>query len=470
MDMVGAALLLGLIAMMAGRVEDAAEHKNQVEANSGSEQPGKPREHDSGDTAATSTDSGEAKSAGTPYSAGVVKRTAARIDPNAVLKVEIRISKSKRGGGDSSVSRQNGVRAGGRAPEKKQVVGATPPEQSRPASTVQTATVALQRTAASGDQGRLENFEGGLSVLCIVSRNMNLIKEKIHRTDSAGRVRGVLALRSEDGDVRDYWGRLRFKETGGVYVDETGFYEGRVVGSPSEVLESGRLTKNGFYQPRDLSDKEVEEDFQTTKLLLSAIARERGTSVDQMASENCDLPLVDKLLFTRIKDDFEVDMICERIIHDHLLFTCCLRTFRRYKLCATDTESDIRDLELRKEIRDLIAAKNSTKALDLIDDPNLKKILLKQSFIELVSQSKLKEALDVAEKYLNIFEDDDVFSVLGYKNLNDEEIRHYFSKESVEKFQDVVNETLFCQRKGRGASLLAIAWFHYKSIQSFLNK
>lgn len=170
------------------------------------------------------------------------------------------------------------------------------------------------------------------------------------------------------------------------------------------------------------------------------------------------------------KDDFEIDLICETIIHDHLLFTCCIKTFKKYRLCASDRESDIKDLELRKEIRDLIEAKNSTRALDLISDPRLRKILLKQSFIELVSQNKLKEALDVAERYLNIFEDDDVFSVLGYRNLNDEEIKHYFSKESVERFQDVVNETLFSQRKGRGASLMAIAWFHYKSIQSFLNK
>lgn len=169
-------------------------------------------------------------------------------------------------------------------------------------------------------------------------------------------------------------------------------------------------------------------------------------------------------------DDFETDAMCETIIRDHLLFICCPETFGLYTRKSPDVDEDMRDLILRKEIYDLISHKNSSKAIELVTDAKLKKILLKQSFIELVSQNNLEEALCVAEKYLNSFEDDEVFSVLGYKNLNDEEIKHYFSKKSVEKIKDVINETLFCKMKGRNASLMAIAWFHYKSIQSFLNK
>lgn len=83
-------------------------------------------------------------------------------------------------------------------------------------------------------------------------------------------------------------------------MDETGFYEGKVVNSAKEVLESGKLTKNGFYQSKNLPDQEVEKDFQVTKFLLNAISKERrGISINDMANENCDLPLVDKLLFAR---------------------------------------------------------------------------------------------------------------------------------------------------------------------------
>lgn len=169
-------------------------------------------------------------------------------------------------------------------------------------------------------------------------------------------------------------------------------------------------------------------------------------------------------------EEFEIDVICEAIVHDHLLFECCPLTFKMYSSQDADIGSDMKDLAMRKEVRDFISAKDSSKALELVADPKLKKALLKQSFIELVMKNSLDDALGVAEEYLKNFEEDEIFSVLGYKNLEDDEIRHYFSKESLEKLRDMINETLFFKAKGRNASLLAIAWFHYKSIQSFLNK
>lgn len=169
-------------------------------------------------------------------------------------------------------------------------------------------------------------------------------------------------------------------------------------------------------------------------------------------------------------EGFEVDVICEAIIRDHLLFECCPLTFKTHSSRTIDIGDDMKDLVLRKEVRDFILSKESSKALELVADPKLKKALLKQSFVELVMKNRLEEALAVAEEYLKDFEDDDVFSVLGYKDLEDEEIRHYFSKESVESLRDMINENLFFKSKGRNASLMAIAWFHYKSIQSFLNK
>lgn len=170
------------------------------------------------------------------------------------------------------------------------------------------------------------------------------------------------------------------------------------------------------------------------------------------------------------KTDFEVDSICEEIIKDHILFMCCPETF---KICMENSECSNKDLEnlvLRKKIQDLVCSKDSLKALEIVKDEGLKKLLLKQGFIELVSQNKLEEALKVAEEYLNRFEDDEVFSILGYKNLDEDRIQHYFSEESLAKFLDTLNETLFYRVKNRSASLMSIAWFHYRSIQLFLNK
>lgn len=275
------------------------------------------------------------------------KKTMALIDPNAILKVEIKISKnrsrrkysmsprkdngseqdaSRRNGEDSredndmhnantekraplcerstvvsSVLHSNGIdtRSGGHLRLKKQIIEIVPCEPKKRVLASKSISAASLHSLSNSDTRHLENFEGGLSVLCILSKNINLIKEKIPHRDSVGRVRDVLVLKGEEDDVKDYWGRLEFRESDGTYVDETGFYEGKLVGSTKELLDSGKLTKNGFYQSKDLPESDVEKDFQVTKFLLSAISKVKETSISDMARENCDLPLVDRLLFAR---------------------------------------------------------------------------------------------------------------------------------------------------------------------------
>lgn len=365
-------LLLSIAAAAAGSGENSAEHTTKVDENSGSGPPSSLSENKTSGAERGQNSSKEERGgaqvhrdfeadktagiSGNDDGAEAVRKTMARIDPNAVLKVEIKISKNKNrrktgaqppksGGSDqeastksaeesrdgnakaqiqeggsgmrsassqeraagkhgpgvSSVSHRNGrdTRSGGGLPVKRQVIEVVPCGPKKRALNSQSVSAVPPHSVLSSDTRRLDSFEGGLSVLCILSKNMSLVKEKIPHTDAVGRVRAVLVLKSEGDETKDYWGRLKFRETSGTYIDETGFYEGKLVGSTRELLERGKLTKNGFYQSKDLPDREVEKDFQVTKFLLSAISKAKGTSVADMARESCDLPLVDKLLFAR---------------------------------------------------------------------------------------------------------------------------------------------------------------------------
>lgn len=373
-------VLLLSTALVATSIKDnGAKHTTQVEADSGSRSYSGPsgnepdrteKEQSSSKEKSTTTREEEVHSgleadkpaefSGNSTSEGdteALKKAMARIDPNAVLKVEIKIHKnksrrknsvsspkgsgfglevnaksdeenrdgnakapiqeenngmrnansleraspSKRSAAPSSVSYQNGrdTKSGRGLPLRKQIIEVVPCKPKKPAPANQSVSVVSPHSLLNGDTRYLDNFEGGLSVLCILSKNINLIKEKIPHTDLVGRVRDVLVLKNEENYMKDYWGHLSFIETNGTYVDKTGFYEGKPVSSTKELLYRGKLTKNGVYQSKDLSDRDVEKDFQVTKFLLNAISKAKGTSVSDMERESCDLPLVDKLLFAR---------------------------------------------------------------------------------------------------------------------------------------------------------------------------
>lgn len=139
----------------------------------------------------------------------------------------------------------------------------------------------------------------GMDVLCVVSKNIGLIKDKIAHTDPVGKVRDVLIYRDENNGLVDYWGVLKFREENGTYVDETGYYEGSMAENVKQVLEKGRLTKNGFYQLKEISDQEVDAGFRSTQGLIAKIAAEKGLSVQDLKNDQCELSAVDKLLFAR---------------------------------------------------------------------------------------------------------------------------------------------------------------------------
>lgn len=148
--------------------------------------------------------------------------------------------------------------------------------------------------------GPLQNLDGGMSVLCIISKNMDLIKSKIKYKNTLNRISDVLIYKDQDKKPRDYWGRLTFNNTDGKYVDETGFYEGKLVSSVKEILEKGRLTKNGFYQSKDIPPENLEKGFETSKFLIGEIAKERKMAVKDVLSEECNhLSSADRLIFSR---------------------------------------------------------------------------------------------------------------------------------------------------------------------------
>lgn len=145
----------------------------------------------------------------------------------------------------------------------------------------------------------LQNFEGGMSVLCIITKNIDLVKSKIRYKSALSKITNILVYRDQDKRIRDYWGRLFFKEANGRYVDETGFYEGRPVSGVDEILEKGKLTKNGFYQSKDTSTEELEKGFETSKFLIAEIAKERKVSIRDILNEECGLSFVDRVIFSK---------------------------------------------------------------------------------------------------------------------------------------------------------------------------
>ncbi|KCZ79574.1 hypothetical protein H312_03031, partial [Anncaliia algerae PRA339] len=165
--------------------------------------------------------------------------------------------------------------------------------------------------------------------------------------------------------------------------------------------------------------------------------------------------------------EYEIDEICLKIIKDHLSYKAYPET---YKELADEDTLELEDILFRQKIIKLILNKECLVALDLVEEEELRKLLIKQSFVELVQKNETDKALALGTEYLNKYDNDDIFSVIGYSDLQDIKIKHFFDENASIDLSEKINESLFENKKKRNASLLMIAWFHYKSIQSFLHK
>lgn len=144
----------------------------------------------------------------------------------------------------------------------------------------------------------LETPGGYLSLLCTIHNNLNILKQ-IKPSGNIEKIKDVLVFADKDKKIRDYWGILNFKQEKGIYLDDSGFYQGRLVDNMPDVLQKGILTKNGFYQSKELSSSEIDKQFETSKFLITEISKIRKISIRDLINTKCNLSLADRLIFSK---------------------------------------------------------------------------------------------------------------------------------------------------------------------------
>ncbi|TBU06336.1 CTLH/CRA domain-containing protein [Hamiltosporidium magnivora] len=186
-------------------------------------------------------------------------------------------------------------------------------------------------------------------------------------------------------------------------------------------------------------------------------------------------------------DDSEIEKLCEEVILDHLIYARAENTAKLFseRLNIKDIQG-IDFLKKRKEICDFISKKQIEEAFKSIkkyfpflfetSDETEKKLiddLFKQMFIDYVEQGDFQKAINTAKEFLeknNFGFDPHVFSILGYSDFENHNIKKFFNSERSSKLAENFNEVIYKRVKGHSNSLLHTLLLHYSSVLYFLNK
>ncbi|KAF7682923.1 hypothetical protein TCON_1862 [Astathelohania contejeani] len=144
-----------------------------------------------------------------------------------------------------------------------------------------------------------KSIKGGIQILNAIVTNLGLIRTKLKSNPHLGKVKGILAYKTKNNEYFDYWGRIYFNKIGDNYIDSSGYFEAIPCDSMEDIVKYGKLTPNGFFQSKSLTNDELKEQFITIKLILEEIAREKKINIKDLLKSDCDISIVDRLIFAQ---------------------------------------------------------------------------------------------------------------------------------------------------------------------------
>lgn len=138
---------------------------------------------------------------------------------------------------------------------------------------------------------------GGMKLVSIFERNMDVLKS-VYPKDTYGKIKDVLIYEAEDGRILEYWGKIQFhKNKNNEYIDETGFLSGKMVKKFENIIAEGLLAETGFFQSKDISEKDIEESFDIMQRLIIEIAKIKGMKVKEIMNDEPYFTSLDKMIY-----------------------------------------------------------------------------------------------------------------------------------------------------------------------------
>ncbi|EOB13461.1 hypothetical protein NBO_73g0027 [Nosema bombycis CQ1] len=180
----------------------------------------------------------------------------------------------------------------------------------------------------------------------------------------------------------------------------------------------------------------------------------------------------------KIEDNKDLQDIIYKIIEDHILYSCSIKTlnlWRRKFFTGLVTEEEEKQMTLRKNVIYFIRNKQTDLAFDLLykenifelsqeEDKVLYNLLSKLSFIDLIWNNQVEEAIEFAKKYLEKKNLEKLYSLIGYEELTDEIVEKTSSEMKRKEIMNNINSFLFYKMTGRKCSLLHSAVDYYDTL------
>lgn len=153
----------------------------------------------------------------------------------------------------------------------------------------------MPQTMANEEDKKL--ITGSAKLLSLFEKNVTILKSLFPK-ENYGRIKDVLIYKEKNGDIEEYWGKIKFHKTkNGDYMDESGFLVGKLVDKFEDITEEGILTETGFFQSKKLSQKDLDESLDSMKNLIVEIAKIQNKRVSELMEEEEMLTSLDNLIF-----------------------------------------------------------------------------------------------------------------------------------------------------------------------------
>ncbi|KAF9760577.1 hypothetical protein NGRA_3113 [Nosema granulosis] len=182
-----------------------------------------------------------------------------------------------------------------------------------------------------------------------------------------------------------------------------------------------------------------------------------------------------------LENDTKRDMqqIIDRIITDHILYSCSLKTLKMWKKNSTQVSpEEIKNMELRKKVLKYIRNKQTDVAFGILCEENVfemsnqedKKLFTKLSkltFVDFVGKDKIECAILFAKQHLDKKKEfEKLYALIGYDRdvLNEEEFKKNCKDIDRECVIKELNSFLFSKLTGRKCSLLHSAVDYHKTL------
>lgn len=185
----------------------------------------------------------------------------------------------------------------------------------------------------------------------------------------------------------------------------------------------------------------------------------------------------------------DLESLARGIISDHMRFVCADKAlamwnnrYQERRNGSPGTAELYSSIGTRKKIISLIEKENTNEAFAICEDLKLfdldvegealaREALSKLVFVDLLRAGRHIEAIRFARTFMNDEnENDRLFTLIGYKDVNDPRFHEIASAVKREKIVETLNKHLFRREVGRELSLLSLALSHYNSILKYQKK